>query len=280
MKVRRFLVVTSAVLLTACGAEVETDSQEAQPVGTASSQKKSGFTEVDIEKFDIDGSTMLKYSTGGSEGTCILTEQTAMCGGTPPADVPDITAMPFSGRPTSVTAQADGVSYYFMEGIRSAEAQLNPGEKVTLGDVTCVASSESEFGCSAAGGWFVITGPQRLISTDSRVVEWVPPSYPISPTTQAEVPTTQMKAKAIKCGKSRHGEEIEIWSGDISCEDAIKVMDHYVDISAAQGTGNTMSLETEDGWSCLSPTYKSAEEKGISRSCWKDDIDIAVPLKR
>ncbi|MDO4685506.1 MAG: hypothetical protein Q4A92_03080 [Corynebacterium sp.] len=286
------IMATLMLFLSACGAspESETSSQASAPESSATtsaevaSSVSETLKEVDVEKFNMDGNYMFQYSTGGTPGTCRMTSNDVMCAGTADDSVPNVNAFPHTGRPSSVIAHDTGISYYIMEGIRSADQVLNVGEQVTLGSITCSAPAEDKIECSSAGGAFTISGKDRLVSSTSPVTDYKPGgnSNNSSGSSSSEPTTTNSQgerpANAIKCGQTKNGREVEIWEGDISCAEAVDLMHYYDTTTSKQGVGNTMSVEF-DGWGCFAPTAKSSEIHGYGMSCEKEpNIHIVVPL--
>lgn len=280
------IVATLMLFLSACGTspESETSSQASAPESstTTSAEVASSVSEtlkeVDVEKFNMDGNYMFQYSTGGTPGTCRMTSNDVMCAGTADDSVPNVNAFPHTGRPSSVIAHDTGISYYIMEGIRSADQVLNVGEQVTLGSITCSAPAEDKFECSSAGGAFTISGKDRLVSSTSPVTDYKPGGNSNNSSgSSSSVPTENLSASARQCGTMNTGDEVEIRSGDIKCDEAIALLEYYVSIRAKEGVGNTMSV-LFDGWTCISPTAKSAEIRQTAFGCGKGDNDVVVPL--
>ncbi|MCG7592746.1 hypothetical protein MHN84_01900 [Mycobacterium sp. PSTR-4-N] len=63
---------------------------------------------------------------------------------------------------------------------------------------------------------------------------------------------------------------VTVTAGDLSCADAMQIVDRYLNDPALPHSGNTDSAEF-DGWNCASPTATAAELYGYTTSCARND---------
>lgn len=181
---RRALLGTLAVTaltLTACGddggdsrdrdGDRRTVRPDRDPEPTLG--RSTNLREVDPSEFRIDGSDMYSFlfSVDGTTESCFFDDAEVICSGTAHESVPDLTG-DLPGRPNAIEATGDGLRYTILggRGGHEEEVRLDPGQIVTLGDVTCGAHDSAVLECTAGEGIFTIVGRDAAIRTEGRVL--------------------------------------------------------------------------------------------------------------
>lgn len=168
---RRWLALPMAVglatALTACD-DNDVDSESA--VETVQVDEFAALTEVDSETFNmepfLDGYAF-DFRTGGPDGTvglCLASDGKVACLGTPDDDAPDATKS-LAGRPNGIEltgGETEYVNYDFTGGV-PPEEELQAGQKVIFGTLTCGMVDDETLKCKEDGAWFTIEGDDRDI---------------------------------------------------------------------------------------------------------------------
>lgn len=151
--------------------ETETVAEDDNSETSAEEAADSEFTVVDVETFAVESGYVFRYETDGTVGECSISETGASCVGTAADEVPDIQVPPFEpGRPGAVFVGAEGVDYTVLEGVPPAEETLEPGQQVSLDGTTCAAVDASTLECTNGEFGFTISGPDRMISTNTEPI--------------------------------------------------------------------------------------------------------------
>ncbi|MEJ5919370.1 MULTISPECIES: hypothetical protein [unclassified Corynebacterium] len=216
----RCLLLLSAASLSvfsiACdGDQIEgNDKTSVESVRSQDDDLFEGLEEIDPAQFEAERGSSLEtkysfdYNTGGDiDGMCLFDGESFSCSGTPASDIPDLDIPPYTGRPSMVTVRDQEYQYTVFEGIPPSATQLETGQKVTLGDVTCGAVDGETLRCQLRNGreWsgVEITGDNRDIEEIGVAVEKRSKSTVASPAQSSE--STEIESKAVDVADYRVG---------------------------------------------------------------------------
>lgn len=233
--------------------------------------------QVDPSTFREGRQQSLKYVVDGKTGECFVSGEFVTCIGTAPADAPDIEMPPFSGRPGAVTIGAAGVAYTMVEGVPPAQTELETGQWVNFGIVSCAKPDDSRLACVSEDAAIQIKGAGRDIATKGTLYD----AADLQATAAGGAPTeystgTDVLVQApMTCGAMEGHRLADVVEGEITCEEAMAVLDEYDERMPSEGTGNAMYVEF-DGWVCSSPTYGRSQELKAKTVCDHEDRGIRV----
>lgn len=163
------VVVTQVVTSTVEAAPQSTATEQAEPATpTATATPTSAaLTPVEASEFSGFGAYSFDFHTGGpATGFCVIATpgDSVTCSGTADDSVPDVEGL-FSGRPNAVTLNEAGTAYTVSEGPPPPPRDLNTGEQVTLGGVTCSKPTDDVLTCELRSRAIRVEGPDRRVST-------------------------------------------------------------------------------------------------------------------
>lgn len=184
---------------------------------------------------------------------------------------------PFSGRPGAVAIGAAGVAYTMVEGVPPAKTELKTGQWVNFGIVRCAKPDDSRLACVSDDAAIQIKGPGRDITTEGTLYD----AADLQSTAAGGAPTeystgTDVLLQApMTCGAMEGHRLADVVEGEITCEEAMGVLDEYDERMPSEGTGNAMYVMF-DGWVCSSPTYSRSQELKAQTVCEHADRGIRV----
>lgn len=227
--------------------------------------------------FSSAGQSSLKYTVGGTVGECFGYGEFITCIGTADESVPDIEFMGREERPGAIQISGAGVSYTSIEGAPPAIEELRTGHWVNFGVVRCGKPDDSKLVCTSDGGAFEISGEDRDIRTDGRIYPHgeLPEATADQPATEYSTGTDILVRGPMMCGTMEGHRLANVVEGEITCAEAMDVLDHYDSIAHTQGGGNTLFVEF-DGWGCSSPTAARSAELRASTVCEHPERGIRV----
>lgn len=163
------VVVTQVVTSTVEAAPQSTATEQAEPATpTATATPTSAaLTPVEASEFSGFGAYSFDFHIGGpATGFCVIVTpgDSVTCSGTADDSVPDVEGL-FSGRPNAVTLNEAGTAYTVSEGPPPPPRDLNTGEQVTLGSVTCSKPTDDVLTCELGSRAIRVEGPDRRITT-------------------------------------------------------------------------------------------------------------------
>ncbi|SDS72921.1 hypothetical protein [Corynebacterium timonense] len=253
-----------------------THSTSAAPAASVRSVDVTQLQQVSPTLFDADGSKMFSFVNGGAASQCVF-YGAVTCFGTPDKSVPDVDG----GRPGAVQISADGVAYTNAEGIPPATAELKPGQWVNLGNVQCAKPDNESLVCTSDSAAFEIAGADHRIVTEGPVLSSreLTEKALAQPGMGYETGTDVLVQGPIMCGAMEGHRLADVVTGEITCAEAMDVLDRYDARKFEEGMGNTISVSF-DGWDCSSPTAARSEELGAATVCYNKQrgIEIRDPL--
>ena len=105
----------------------------------------------------------------GTPYFCTLGAASVACSATPDESVPNLEDMPgtpwapFTGRPSSIFATADGIMWGVVEGGTPGSGQLQPGERLEYLNSWCQVPDEQTIECGYNDESFTISGPNKTV---------------------------------------------------------------------------------------------------------------------
>lgn len=227
--------------------------------------------------FRSAGRSAFKYTVDGTVGECFGYAEFVTCVGTADDTVPDIDFMGRERRPGAIRIGGAGVSYTGIEGAPPATEELRTGHWVNFGTVRCAKPDASRLVCASDGGAFEIAGEDRRIRTDGRVYPdgELPEATAGQPATEYSTGTDVLVRAPMMCGAMEGHRLANVVRGEITCAEAMDVLDHYDSIAREEGGGNTL-FATFDGWGCSYPTAARSAELRASTVCEHPERGIRV----
>lgn len=297
------LLGTAGLFLASCGTGGTGEAAAPSPeAGSSQSKTQSTVTVTETagdehdQAIDVDFDSLqqvdpgmfrehsvqsLTYVVDGTTGECFVNAPLVTCIGTAADDVPDVDMPPLSGRPGAVAIGAAGVAYVIAEGVPPAKTELETGQWVNFGVVKCAKPDDSTLACVSDGAAFQIEGSDRDITTEGPILDpaELQASAEGQPGTGYTIGTDVLVQAPTLCGAMEGHRLADVVKGEITCKEAMEVLDEYDERMPSEGTGNAMIVDF-DGWSCSSPTVARAEELQAKTVCEHEGrgIEVRAPL--
>lgn len=245
------------------------------PSSTATSSEPAGVRTVDYSQlqqvsrqtFTSGDFVSFRHVNGTATGECFL-NQVVTCTGSADSSVPDVDMPPFSGRPGAIQIGPAGLAYAIIEGVPAAQNELKPGQWVDFGVARCAKPDGASLVCSNDTVAFEVAGEKRRIVTEGPVLTYqeLAEQTKAEPATEYHTGTDVLVQGPTMCGAMEGHRLAEVVEGEITCAEAMDVLDRYDAKKQTEGGGNTLSLSF-DGWDCSSPTYARATELQAATVC-------------
>ena len=293
------LLAATGLLLASCAgdADSQTEAAPSPAAGASESETRSTVTvtetaaqepedsDVDFASLQqVDQSTFREHSVqsftyvvDGTTGECFVNGEFVTCIGTPADDIPDVDMPPFFGPPGAVAIGSAGVAYVIVEGVPPAKAELETGQWVNFGLVKCAKPDDSRLACVSDAAAIQVEGSDRDITTEGPVLdpEELQASVANGPATEYQTGTDVLVQAPMLCGAMEGHRLADVVEGEITCKEAMEVLDEYDSRKFSEGGGNTLFVDF-DGWMCSSPTAGRSAELGASTVCEHGDRGIRV----
>ncbi len=272
---------TSSAEGTAVASEATASESASSATSTAEAEEKSkdakiklnteGMRELSPERFSNNGSWDFIVEIDGVRSACFIYTG-ATCIGEAPDSVPDIEVPPFPKmRPSAISLGKEGLVYTMVEGRPPAKEELKTGDFFSYGDVRCGKPDDSTVICESENAAFAIEGKDRKIRTMGKVFDsWEEAAGPtptnVVPSDDYEGRDHLIQKAPMLCGAATGQRLAEIVKGEMSCKEAIEILDRYNAVMHQEGGGNTLAVQLGD-WGCNSPTAARSQEIGASSVC-------------
>uniref|UniRef100_UPI0025DCB79A hypothetical protein n=1 Tax=uncultured Corynebacterium sp. TaxID=159447 RepID=UPI0025DCB79A len=194
---RNNLTLTGALLgsalfaLSACSSDSDGDGSSGtpEPLLTTTTSAAPQVTDVDPASFEMDGRYVFDVPMGDDTmRLCVMGDGSVTCSGKAPEDAPDVTIEPFgTQRPTAITLDDRGLTWYMLEGVPPAPGQLEPSRRITDGDLTCRTDAEGSLDCTLGDNGFTINHEDAAIRVRGTVRVT---AVPEAPGAASSTPTT------------------------------------------------------------------------------------------
>lgn len=235
---------------------------------------------VDPADYADGDNYVFAHRTGGRMGTCVIGERGVTCMGAAVDDIPDVQVPPFPpGRPSAVTLSDEGVDYGIFEGAPPAPAELDVHDSITAEGVTCTVVDEATFTCTRGGDSFTLTDDYHWISTSRAPIGRYFVDSSAGETGGSDDTGNSVGASGKQGTCEDDGGDVTVISGDISCADAVAIMNEYERRAPAEGGGNILAMEIGD-WGCSSPTAARSAETGASATCVNSASGVEIHRRR
>ncbi|MDY5784945.1 hypothetical protein [Corynebacterium sp.] len=233
------------------------------------------YQQVNLDQYTYNGSIFFFHTTGGTISDCFASAGVVTCFGTPDDSVPDVEE-PFRGRPGAVQVGDGGLAYTIAEGVPPAQAELKPGQWIDFGGSKCAKPDAASLICASDSAAFELTGEKLNIATEGPVVTSAELMEQAEAQPVAEPRTGGALVRGpIMCGAMEGPRLAEVMEGEITCAEAMDVLDRYESRMFQEGTGNILAVRF-DGWDCATPTYRRAMELQASVRCINQDRGITI----
>lgn len=151
-----------------------TDSASSAPESTptsAAEAKEPKYSLVSPAPFmdELASNANIAMELAGTPYFCTLGAAAVACSATPDDSVPNLEDMPgtpwapFTGRPQSIFATADGIMWGVVEGGTPGSGELQPGERLEHLNGWCQVPDEKTIECGYDDESFTISGPNKRV---------------------------------------------------------------------------------------------------------------------
>lgn len=249
------------------------DSAGAKPSKSSKDERRisldtSGLQQVDVQKFQTQFGKNFTFSIGGKKGECFVSAG-VVCTGKASDDVPDIEIEPFPKmRPGAIVLGHFGAAYTMIEGRPNAERELEPGQWVNFGNTKCARNDEDSLICESKSAAFKISGKDHLIHTAGKLFDsesdlWAQGDGPVREYDQGD---NVLVSAPMLCGAMKGHRLAQVEKGEMTCEEAMEVLDEYDAVKDSEGQGNTLAVSIGE-WNCSSPSYARSQQLQASTVC-------------
>ena len=241
----------------------ETDEIQVMPVNT------DGLHQLDVEMFGKESTQSFTFVNDGRKAECFVAVELVTCIGTPRDSVPDVEIPPFpKQRPGAIQLGYAGAAYTMVEGAEPAERELKDGQWVDFGHVYCAKPDGSWLTCKSDAAAFSIKGADLDIRTEGKVfdsVEELLAEGPGPAGSYSQREDTIVQAPML-CGAMDGPRLAQLEKGEMSCKEAMSILDRYDAVKMTEGQGNTLIVEIGN-WVCSSPSSARSKELQAKTVC-------------
>lgn len=210
------------------------------------------------------------------------------CSVTFPADTAPVSSPPFEGPPNAVRLTGSGPENVITEGVGPATPVALPSNRrIVVADVTCTALPAGGIDCSKGTSGFKYADGALSLQVAAASTTPTPTGTPTAPVEDTPTVAPPMEgpytegttpaAPGTACGAATGDKVVMVVSGSISCTDAIAVIKGYLALPNDGSHGNA-NIREYNGWQCVSPTARSAQEQGFGSKCTKGDTVVTAPI--
>lgn len=261
-------------------ADMPSPTQDASDVSTEDSIgfDESAYQKIDVQRFSMNGMKAFYVMLDGEKSECFSSDGGVTCSGGADASVPDVEVPPFPPQsPGAIMLDAPGAAYTLIEGLPSAEEELDDGQWTDFGNVACAKTDANKLVCQSDGAAFAIEGKDKKIRTSGTVFDSVEEfaAQGTGPATDYDQGTDALVRAPMTCGAMEGHRLAEVAKGEMTCAEAMDVLDRYDEIKQSEGTGNTLTAEVGD-WTCSSPTFARSEELQAVTVCEDPERGLEV----
>lgn len=247
------------------GADKQAASSEAPSVTPQPTVRTVDFgqlQQVSPTQFESTGRKAFTFVNGGSTGECFV-DGTVTCQGAPGSE--------------AIQIAADGVAYTIVEGAPPAQAELKPGQWVDWGNAKCAKPDGEALVCTSDSAAFEIAGAGMRIVTEGPVLtsEELMGRARAQPGRGYNTGTDVLVQGPIMCGAMEGHRLAEVIAGEITCAEAMDVLDRYDATKGREGAGETLAV-TFGSWECASPTPERSAELNATAVCHDRQRGIEV----
>lgn len=135
---------------------------------------ESAFQKIDVQRFSMNGMKAFYVMLDGEKSECFSSDGGVTCTGKADSSIPDVEMPPFPPQsPGAIMLNTPGAAYALIEGLPSAEEELDDGQWTNLGNVACAKTDANKLMCQSDGAAFAIEGKDKQIRTSGKVFDSV-----------------------------------------------------------------------------------------------------------
>lgn len=239
---------------------------------------ESAYQKIDVQRFSQNGIKAFYVTLDGKKSECFYSDGAVTCIGKADSSIPDVEVPPFPPQsPGAIMLDTAGAAYTLIEGMPSAEEELDDGQWTDFGNVACAKTDANKLVCQSDGAAFAIEGKDKKIRTSGTVFDSVEElaAQGTRPATDYDQGTDALVRAPMTCGAMEGHRLAEVAKGEMTCAEAMDVLDRYDEIKQSEGTGNTLTAEVGD-WTCSSPTFARSEELQAVTVCEDPERGLEV----
>lgn len=223
---------------------------------------ESALQKIDVQRFSQNGMKAFYVMLDGEKSECFSSDGGVTCTGKADPSIPDVEMPPFPPQsPGTIMLGTAGAAYTLIEGMPSAEEELDDGQWTDFGNVACAKTDANKLVCQSDNAAFAIEGSEKKIRTSGTVFDSVAElmAQGKEPATDYKQGTDALVRGPMMCGAMEGHRLAEVVKGEMTCAEAMDVLDQYEAIMHTEGGGNTLTAKVGD-WVCSSPTAARSQE--------------------
>lgn len=223
---------------------------------------ESALQKIDVQRFSQNGIKAFYVTLGGQKSECFYSDGSVTCIGKADSSVPDVEVPPFPAQsPGAIMLNTSGAAYTLVEGVPPAQEELDDGQWTSFGTAACGKTTANQLVCQSDNAAFAIEGSEKKIRTSGTVFDSVEElmAQGKEPATDYKQGTDALVRGPMMCGAMEGHRLAEVVKGEMTCAEAMDVLDQYEAIMHTEGGGNTLTAEVGD-WVCSSPTAARSQE--------------------
>lgn len=223
---------------------------------------ESAYQKIDVQRFSQNGIKAFYVTLDGKKSECFYSDGAVTCIGKADSSIPDVEVPPFPPQsPGAIMLNTSGAAYTLVEGVPPAQEELDDGQWTDFGNVACAKTDANKLVCQSDNAAFAIEGSEKKIRTSGTVFDSVEElmAQGKEPATDHKQGTDALVRGPMMCGAMEGHRLAEVVKGEMTCAEAMDVLDQYEAIMHTEGGGNTLTAEVGD-WVCSSPTAARSQE--------------------
>lgn len=239
---------------------------------------ESAYQKIDVQRFSQNGIKAFYVTLDGKKSECFYSEGAVTCTGQADSSIPDVEVPPFPPQsPGAIMLNTSGAAYTLVEGVPPAEEELDDGQWTSFGTAACAKTDADKLVCQSDNASFAIEGKDKTIRTSGKVFDSVEElmAQGSEPARGYSQGTDALVQGPMMCGAMEGHRLAEVVKGEMTCAEAMDVLDQYDDIKHSEGTGNTLTVEVGE-WTCSSPTAARSEELQAVTVCEDPERGLEV----
>ena len=239
---------------------------------------ESAYQKIDVQRFSQKGIKAFYVTLDGKKSECFYSDGAVTCIGKADSSIPDVEVPPFPPQsPGAIMLNTSGAAYTLVEGVPPAQEELDDGQWTSFGTAACAKTDANKLVCQSDNAAFAIEGKDRNIRTSGKVFDSVEElmAQGSEPARGYSQGTDALVQGPMMCGAMEGHRLAEVVKGEMTCAEAMDVLDRYDAIKDTEGGGNTLTAQVGD-WTCSSPTAARSEELGAVTVCEDPERGLEV----
>lgn len=239
---------------------------------------ESAYQKIDVQRFSQNGIKAFYVTLDGEKSECFYSDGAVTCIGKADSSIPDVEVPPFPPQsPGAIMLNTAGAAYTLVEGVPPAQEELDDGQWTSFGTAACAKTDGNKLVCQSDNAAFAIEGKDRKIRTSGKVFDSVEElkAQGSEPARGYSQGTDALVRGPMMCGAMEGHRLAEVVKGEMTCAEAMDVLDRYDAIKDTEGGGNTLTAQVGD-WVCSSPTYARSQELQAATVCEDTERGLQV----